>query len=94
MALFSKLLAILVATAYIVIALMAGVGWDVWVLLVYLALPMACILFSDEMGDYSGMLMQGGPMTRTPGCIVALGGLFLLLFPAGLYVYNALHGAH
>jgi hypothetical protein len=46
------------------------------------------------MGDYSGMLMQGGPMTRTPGCIVALGGLFLLLFPAGLYVYNALHGAN
>jgi hypothetical protein len=56
----------------------------------FLILPLACIWFSEEMGNYSGMLMQGGPMTRTPGCFVAIGGWFLLTLPLILGIISFL----
>lgn len=90
----SRALALLVTVAYVVVAMIAGAGWEVWKLLAYLILPMACIWFSEDMGDYSGMLMQGGPMTRTPGWLVAAGGWLLLLLPAGIGLYAVLHGEH
>jgi hypothetical protein len=90
----SKILSVLVALAYIGIALFVGAGWETLKLVGYLVLPMACTLFSEEMGDYSGMLMQGGPMTRTPGWLVAAGGWLLLLLPVGVVLYFKAYGTH
>jgi hypothetical protein len=77
----SRLFSLLVVIAYVAIALIAGAGWEVLKLAAYLVLPLACIWFSDEMGSYSGMLLQGGPMARTPGFLVVAGGWLLLLMP-------------
>ena len=89
----SKILSLLIALAYITIALLSGAGWQTSKLVAFLLLPMACIWFSDEMGNYTGLLMQGGPMTETPGCLVVVGGWLLLLLPVFAAVYFRLHGA-
>jgi hypothetical protein len=46
-----------------------------------LLLPLACIWFGDEMGDYIGMLPMPGITKPTPGGLVRLGGWFVLLIP-------------
>ncbi len=56
---------------------------------IFLILPLSCIWFSEEMGNYTGMLMQGGPMTRSPGCLVAAMGWILLFLPV---ILGLIHG--
>ena len=77
----SKLLSTLLALAYIGVAQFAGGGGETLKRVGCLLLPMACIWFSDELGDYSGNLMLGGPMTCTPGFLVAAFGWLLLMLP-------------
>jgi hypothetical protein len=48
----------------------------------YFILPLACIWYGDEMGDYVGTLPGPAINRRTPGWMVKLGGWFLLLLPA------------
>ncbi len=76
-----KKLSLLISLAYIGIALLAGAGWEALTVVAYVIFPLACIWFSEEMGNYSGILIQGGPMTPTPRRLVAIGGWLLLLIP-------------
>lgn len=48
----------------------------------YLVLPLACIWYGDEMGDYVGTLPGPAINRTTPGWMVKLGGWVLLLLPA------------
>lgn len=47
----------------------------------YLVIPLLCIWFGDEMGDYLGTLPGPAINRRTPGCLVRVAGWILLLFP-------------
>lgn len=46
-----------------------------------LIFPLACIWFSDAMGDYIGLVGQIPISRKTPGCFVAFGGWLLLALP-------------
>ena len=55
----------------------------------YLILPLACIWYGDEMGEYVGTFPGPAINRTTPGWMVKLGGWFLLLLPAiiALFVF-------
>jgi len=53
----------------------------------YLLIPLLCIWFGDEMGGYIGKLP--GPNKPTPGCLVRVGGWFLLFLPVILLLILA-----
>jgi hypothetical protein len=46
-----------------------------------LLLPLACIWFGDELGEYVGAVPGPAIMKKSPGWMVKLGGWFLLLLP-------------
>ena len=47
----------------------------------YLLIPLLCIWFADEMGNYVGTLPGPAINKPTPGCLVRFGGWVLLLLP-------------
>ena len=47
----------------------------------YLLLPLLCIWFGDQMGNYTGTLPGPAINKPTPGCLVTIGGWVLLLLP-------------
>ena len=47
----------------------------------YLLIPLLCIWFGDEMGNYVGALPGPAINKSTPGCLVRVGGWVLLLLP-------------
>ena len=53
----------------------------------YFLLPILCIWYGDEMGDYVGMLPGPAINMRTPGWMVKIAGWFLLLLPAIIFVF-------
>lgn len=55
----------------------------------YLLLPLSCIWFSDEMGNYTGTLPGPAINKYTPGCVVKVAGWVLLLLPAVLALFMA-----
>lgn len=77
----SRGLSALVALTYLVAALIGGgpVGFVSCAL--YLLLPLACIWFPDEMGDFTGVIRGHMVTSESPGCLVAAGGWLLLLLP-------------
>jgi hypothetical protein len=80
---WSRLLSLVVAGAYLLILFRTADPKVFFALLAYLALPLACIWFPEEISEFS----IGGRMTqRTPGCGVVLGGWILLLLPVVLYL--------
>lgn len=91
----SRFFSLLIAAGYLVIAFFfeepgSRVGRLGFVLAVagYLLIPLLCIWFGDEMGEYTGALPGPAMNKSTPGWLVRLGGWFLLLLPAilGLFV--------
>ncbi len=79
----SKILSGIVAAAYLGIAYHAYGGETAFRAGMFLILPMACIWFSEAMGDYAGGTMRGQYISSsTPGCLVAAGGWLLLMLPA------------
>ena len=50
-----------------------------------LLLPLACIWFGDELGEYVGG--KSGINRKSPGWMVTLGGWILLLLPAIRYLF-------
>ena len=87
----SRAISGIIAVGYLVVAYLAEGVAGTWRLAAYLILPLACIWFSDAMGDYTGLNFGTRPaITRaTPGCFVAFGGWLLLLLPViiGLIQY-------
>ena len=55
----------------------------------YLLIPLLCIWFGDEMGNYIGALPGPGINKSTPGCLVTVGGWVLLLLPIVLFLIMA-----
>lgn len=47
----------------------------------YMLIPLACIWFGDELGEYVGTLPGPSINRKSPGCMVKVGGWVLLLFP-------------
>jgi hypothetical protein len=56
----------------------------------YLLIPLLCIWFGDEIGNYTGILPGPAINKPTPGCLVKVGGWVLLLLPVilGLIMAN------
>lgn len=57
-------------------------GWEGFVkVAIFLILPLACIWFSEAMGNYIGPTTSVAITERTPGCLVCFGGWLVLLLP-------------
>ena len=96
----SRGLSLLVAGAYLLIPLLLAASHKsirevLGILLITAAallLPLACIWFGDELGDYIGALPGPAVNRRSPGWLVKLAGWFLLLLPAmvgGWFFYQS-----
>lgn len=72
-----------VVLAYLIFAWFGGGGEALFKMAIFLIFPLACIWFSEAIGDYTGSTGFGKPAITqtTPGCLVAAGGWFLLLLP-------------
>jgi len=77
-----------VALFYFSIATIFGGAEDAIKTLLFLILPLACIWFSDAMGNYTGnLIFPRPPITeKSPGIMVAFMGWVLLLFPGAIGV--------
>ncbi|SPE63283.1 hypothetical protein SBV1_960008 [Verrucomicrobia bacterium] len=81
-----KLLSLLIAIAYAVVAIkyngIAGAKWSLGLLL-----PLALIWFPEELGSLTGYYKSGYVNVQTPGPIVAFIGWFILVgLPVLLYL--------
>ena len=68
-----------VAVTYLTLAYFHGTGLDVAGVAAALLLPMACIWFSQAIGEYSGMIRLHPVTASTPTVFVCVGGWFLLV---------------
>ena len=93
----ARSLSLVIAAAYFVIPLLAVVGKqgslkELLVIVLaaagYLVMPLLCIWFGDEMGGYMGALPGPAINKPTPGCLVKLGGWFLLFLPAIIGLFS------
>lgn len=76
-----KTLSVLVAVAYLVAAFTSatpGFGPRVFG---FLILPIACIWFSEELGEYTGNWGGQHIDQKSPGCMIAFLGWTILLLP-------------
>ena len=55
----------------------------------YLLIPVLCIWFGDEIGDYTGTLPGPAINKTTPGCLVKVAGWVLLFLPIILVLIMA-----
>ena len=84
---YNRIISLLIALIYIIVAFIAGSGQSVFYIAVFLVFVLALIWFSDEMGSYIGFVGRGPPITKeTPGCIVRFMGWLFLLLPAVVYL--------
>jgi hypothetical protein len=70
-----------IAILYLIVAYLGGGGKGLLQMTGFLVLPMACIWYSEAMGDFTGNTGRGFVTSTTPGCIVAFGGWLLLFLP-------------
>ena len=75
-----------VALAFIVLVALGGLSKDfrqgivmILVVCAALLLPLACIWFADDMGEYAGNLLVPGLAKPTPGVAIRIAGWFLLI---------------
>jgi len=71
----------IVAIVYMILAYSRGGPPPAISCLLYLLLPMACIWFSEEMGEFTGVMGRHYIDAKSPGCLVAFLGWVLLLLP-------------
>jgi hypothetical protein len=81
----SRALSVVVAVVYLALALSMGAYAFYWCIM-FLALPLACIWFSDELGSYTGRFRGHLITTETPGVLVAAGGWLVLLLPVIIWL--------
>jgi hypothetical protein len=72
-------LSLLIATAYVVAALVQDGGLTAAKVAVGLLLPLACIWFSEALGEYGGTMRLHAITASTPGFLVCAGGWLLLV---------------
>jgi len=85
---WNRLLSLIIAVTYLVIAYVYGGGELLFRTFIYLALPMTAIWYGEELGSYMGTMRLHQVTAQTPGIIVVIGGWILLLLPvvAGIYI--------
>ena len=95
----SRRLSLLIVLGYGTLVLIAGLVSNrsakqtvgtLLVTMMYFVLPLACIWFEDEMGDYMGRLPGPGINRRSPGWMVRFAGWFLLLLPVVIVGFGSL----
>ena len=90
---WNRILSGLLAIIYAVGAFVGGGGEVGLKVVAFLILPLGCIWFGDEMGDYIGPTSRGAITNTTPGWLVCAGGWLLLLLPVVIGIIYALTGA-
>jgi hypothetical protein len=73
-----KLLSLLIAIVYAVLAVKAG-GWHGLKYSTSLLLPLALIWFPEEIGGLTGYYKSGYVNVETPGIIISVLGWFILV---------------
>ena len=88
----SRFLSTVFALVMLIVALILGSGIPGTLRLgAFLLLPMACIWFSDAMGNLTGVRMGLARPTitsSTPGIAVAFGGWILMFVAFGVMIYG------
>ena len=89
----SRTLSLLIAIAYLVIACLtarsaAKVFASILIVGGALLLPLACIWFADELGEYVGVLPGPAINHKSPAWMVKLGGWILLLLPVIVFFFT------
>ena len=84
----SRFVSLVIAAGYLSIVLFAPGGGPIQsrvghllITIGYLVLPLVCIWFGEEMGNYIGSAPGPAINRRSPGCFVSVAGWVLLLFP-------------
>lgn len=92
----SRIISLVIAAVYLIIVLfMPGQSpsqsrlGTVLAVAGYLLLPLLCIWFGDEMGNYAGALPGPAINKPTPGCFVTVVGWILLFLPVILVLIMA-----
>lgn len=84
----SRVLSLLLAAAYVVGAWYFGRAEGAVKTALFVVLPLACIWFSDVLGDYTGYGLSRPAITRTsPGVFVYYLGWVVLLLPLFVVVW-------
>lgn len=78
---FGKLLSGLIAVGFLVIAFSFAGEYAGIRVLVFLLLPLACIWFSEDLGEFTGNWGGYHIDEKSPGCMIAIIGWVLLLLP-------------
>ncbi len=87
----SKIISGVIALTYLIGAYCFAGGETAFKAGISLILPLGCIWFSEEIGNFSGSVIRGGgPVTQSPGWLVAAIGWLLLLLPGILALINGL----
>ena len=87
----SRILSIVFALGYLTIALISGDPEIIFRVAMFLILPLACIWFGDEMGQYTGVAFGRGAITsETSGGFVVFGGWLLLVVPIVIAIISAI----
>ncbi|HJY30038.1 MAG TPA: hypothetical protein VJ306_18550 [Pyrinomonadaceae bacterium] len=89
----SRTLSLLIAIAYLAIACLSApsAAKAFASLLIFggaLLLPLACIWFADEMGEYVGVLPGPAINRKSPAWMVKIGGWILLLLPVIVFLFT------
>ena len=88
---FGKILGLLVAVGYVMLAIMAQ-GIHGMKYCIGLLMPLAFIWFPDEIGELTGYFRTGYVNVQTPGIIISFIGWFLLVgLPVLLYFLTRHH---
>ena len=87
-----RTLSLIIAAVYIVITAVFAYSKgklvaDLLIVCGALLLPMACIWFGDELGEYIGALPGPGITRKSPGWMVKTGGWVLLLLPTIVFFW-------
>jgi hypothetical protein len=77
----SKTLSLILVIIYLAFAYYGDGAETAFKVGMYAIIPLACIWFSQPMGNYTGTMRGQLITSSTPGCLVATGGWLLLLMP-------------
>jgi uncharacterized membrane protein YoaT (DUF817 family) len=87
-----RALSLIIATVYLVVGGLAAKSAakllaDLLIMGTALLLPMACIWFSEELGEYIGNWSRPRINRKSPAWMVKIGGWVLLLMPAIILLF-------
>lgn len=84
----NRILSGLVAVTYLVTAFSFEGPEIAWKAGIFLIFPLACIWFSEAMGDFTGNSASVSITATTPGWMVLAGGWVVLLLPVIMAVVS------